>query len=432
MHLLMKSFSSYIYYLRISFLVVWASVVLCVDKAYAGKLVIWIQAANKSDITKNVPIRANLPAKIEKADILDLGGLTLDYDVKSDTYYVSDTIQMPPHTKKDFKIAVRDIWNLDPKKLESYRDRAGVLCAKLSGSKFSAKCTSELDAIKTEADKIIALQKEKTITAVSPIEHIQAYEKNVRMLQDIKNRVGKIENMALAAGINPGKNLIGDDITASLPRRKALEPQEFGEAIMKVIAINNSNLDSSKNTVKAYLPPELSVDDVIDAGGLGVRYDPNKKAVYVFKDNVKIPAHDKVVYKVRIHDKWNINTERMKFIQEKANELLQDCTGKNGIEAVVNTLNDAVKKLHVLMKEKGPTELNPAYIAYYRRQSDKLDAIERTLNRVDAALKPQETKKGFPVVAPDRKTTWLIIYVILGFLALMSMLFFLRWFVKSS
>ncbi len=46
------------------------------------------------------------------------------------------------------------------------------------------------------------------------------------------------------------------------------------------------------------------------------------------------------------------------------------------------------------------------------------------------ALRPQtsSTKYGFKAKPPSMKTTWLIIYVILGFLALMSLLFFLRWY----
>jgi hypothetical protein len=341
-------------------------------------------------------------------------------------------VELTPGEIRNFNVVMRDIWNLDPAEIERYRKRAAALSSMLSGSEYSAECTHELEQVTSELDDIVKRQKSKKITAVPPIEHIQAYEKNLKLFQDVKNRVGKMENLALAAGINPGDNLIGDDVSASIPRRDALKPQEFGEAIMKVTVRNPSPTQSAKTDVRANLPAELSVDDVIDAGGLQVRYDSKEKVAYVFKYGVELDPGQTIVYKVRIHDKWNINGKRMKFLQDKANELLLRCSGRNGIEAVVNTLNEAVTALEKIMKEKGPTELNPAYIAYYRRQSDRLDKIEKTLNRVDAALKPQETKRGFDLPAPDRKTTWLIIYAILGFLAVISMLFFLRWFVKNS
>ena len=133
-----------------------------------------------------------------------------------------------------------------------------------------------------------------------------------------------------------------------------------------------------------------------------------------------------------IRDKWNINAERMAFLQEKVNELLVMTSGRANIEAVETTLKGSLELLESVIAETGPDTLSPAYIAFYRRQADRLDDVERDLNRVDSALKPLETKRGFDIPAPDKKTTWLIIYMILGFLALVSLLFFLRWFVRSS
>jgi uncharacterized membrane protein YuzA (DUF378 family) len=36
------------------------------------------------------------------------------------------------------------------------------------------------------------------------------------------------------------------------------------------------------------------------------------------------------------------------------------------------------------------------------------------------------------VPRPDKRTTWIIIYIILGFLGIFSLLFFLRWFGKGK
>jgi hypothetical protein len=44
----------------------------------------------------------------------------------------------------------------------------------------------------------------------------------------------------------------------------------------------------------------------------------------------------------------------------------------------------------------------------------------------------REPKFGVPIKPPSRKTTWIIIYIILGFLGIMSLLFFLRWFGRSK
>jgi hypothetical protein len=402
------------------------------ERAAGGKLIIKIQAANKADVKKNVEVRSNLPSRITPDDILDRGGLNLGYDVKSDSYYVEDTLEMDPHEIKVFDVVMDDIWVIDSGQVELYRKRANALSALLSGSEYSAESKKELENIKAKTDLILTRQEKNKITAVAPIKHIQAYEFNLKDLQAVKLSVGKMENLALAAGINPGNNLIGDDIDASIPRRGMHNPDEFGEAIMKITVRNPSENRAVTTNVRSDLPAELTVDDVIDAGGLGVRYDSNKKVAYVFKYDLVLKPLESRTYEVHLNDKWNVNSGRMQFLQKKANELLRESSGRNSIEAVINTLNSAVEELDSIMKSVGPKDLNPDYIAYYRRQSDRLDAVEHELNRVDSALKPQVTERGYAPPAPDAKTTWLIIYVILGFLAAISMLFFLKWFVQSS
>jgi len=431
----MKSYKSFLVLgrLRWLFCLIIAFGFACADSAMGGKLVIVIQAANKAPVKKSVAIRSSLPAKITPEDVLESAGLNIGYDVKSDTYYVEDSIEMEPGQIRRFDVVVRDIWLIDLAEVESYRKRANILSSMLSGSKYSADSDQELTMINDLVSEIGDRQAKNGITSVEhPIDHIQAYETNLKVLQKVKHGIGKMENLAMSAGLNPGKSLIGDDITASIPRDDAHMPDEYGEAIMRITVHNQSATRSIKPDIRRDLPPELSVDDVLDSNGLEVRFDPKVKLTYLFKYDLVLAPQETKTFVVRIRDKWNINSGRMIFLQEKANKLLEMSSGRNHIEAVINTLNGAVEELELVMKAKGPTELNPAYIAYYRRQSESIDDIEHSLNRVDAALETLETTKGYKVPAPDKKTTWLIIYVILGFLAVMSLLFFLRWYVRSS
>jgi hypothetical protein len=400
--------------------------------APAGKLVLKIQAVNKSDTEQQVEIRSSLPSRITTDDIIDLAGLNLGYDVKSDTYYVYDTVQLAPNEILVRDVEMEDIWLIDDTELVKYRKRAADLGDLLSGSKYSQESDDAKSIVSARSDDISTRQSENGIASVSPVRHIQAYEANLKALQELKQSVGKMENMAMAAGLNPGDLLIGDDLNASIPRRDVHFPKQYGEALYKISVHNSSATRPRKIDVRKDMPPEITVDDVIDAGGLGVRYDPKAKVSYVFKDEVEVAPAETITFDVRIRDKWNINGDRMEFLQAKANELLVTTSGRASIEAVENTLKLALESLDSVMNETGPETLSPAYIAFYRRQADSLDTIEQDLNRVDSALKPLETKRGFDIPAPDKKTTWLIIYMILGFLALVSILFFLRWFVRES
>jgi len=400
--------------------------------AAAGKLVLKIQAVNKADSPQPVELRRSLPDRITADDILDLDGFNLGYDVRSDTYYVYDTVQMASKDILVREVTMKDIWVIDEALLANYRTRSDELKRLLAGTGSSADSEKEQAKVQQRTEEIVARQRENTITTVSYIRHIQAYESNLKALQEVRQSVGRLENLTMAEGLNPGSELIGDDQSAAAPRRDVHFPTQYGEAIYKITVHNNSATLPRTVGVRKDLPPEIAIDDVIDSGGLEVQYDPKAHLAYVFKDAVEVQPQETLTFDVRIRDKWNINGARMAFLQQKGSQLLGMTSGRANIEAVENTLKGALEALEGVMKEVGPETLSPAYISFYRRQADRLDEVERDLNRVDSALKPLDTNRGFDIPAPDKKTTWLIIYVILGFLALVSLLFFLRWYVRSS
>jgi len=177
---------------------------VCSDSAIGGKLVIVIQAANKASVKRSVPIRSSLPAKITPDDVLDKAGLDIGYDVKSDTYYVEGSLEMAPGEIRRFDVVVRDIWLFDVDEVESYRKRSNDLSSMLSGTKFSSESDEEQGNVKTLIAGMIERQKKNGITTVDPINHIQAYETNLKSLQKVKHSIGKMENLAMAAGLNPG------------------------------------------------------------------------------------------------------------------------------------------------------------------------------------------------------------------------------------
>jgi hypothetical protein len=62
-----------------------------------------------------------------------------------------------------------------------------------------------------------------------------------------------------------------------------------------------------------------------------------------------------------------------------------------------------------------------------------LNVVEEKLRRIDGLLRPiRRPKIGFDLQAPNLKTTWLVIWGILGFLGVISLLFFLRWYGRSK
>jgi len=197
---------------------------------------------------------------------------------------------------------------------------------------------------------------------------------------------------------------------------------------------NKSLTDPSAKPLRRDLPSEIKLDDILDAGGLDVGVDPGKGVCYVFKNQVDIPASQSVSFDVKIRDKWNVNMPRVAAVLASASNVLEIVSLRGEFKSVEDTLRSLMADLGAMEREKGPTALSDAYVAYYRDQSARLDLIEQKVLRVESALRPppKSTRIGIPGKPPTLKSTWAIIWIILGFVAIMSLLFFLRWFGKTG
>ena len=403
-----------------------------VSSVYAGKVKLKLSAVNPRDKEDSIEIRADLPSRVTTNDIISLGGMELRYDVKNDIYYVYEKVEFAKKGLVEREIELDDIWKIEDKEITDLEKKAIELADMLSGSKYSEKSAVELEQIKEKIEKLQKSQSENSVSKVSVIKHIQAYETNLKDLQQAKHGLGQLENYALSAGLNPGDNLSGDDKGAAKPNRDIHFPVEYGTAKLK-ITVKNDTADTRKlPELRKDLPPEVKIDDIIDSGELTVFFDEPKGCVYLHKRDVEVAAGSLVEFTVKIRDKWNVNDSRIKYLHESAEELRITTSGRKKIEAVENTIKKAIADLETIAQEKSPEAFGPSYIVFYRRQADRLDAVESVLNRIEAAIRPLETKKGFDIPAPDKKTTWIIIYSILGFLGIVSMLFLLKWFVKSG
>lgn len=410
-----------------------SAVLLLAVGADASKLVLRIQAANPTDEPRDVEVRSDLPERVTTNDVIDLAGLNLGYNVKDDSYYVYGTLSLAPREIAIRNVEIEDIWILDDDVVETLGQQASHLRNMLLATDYSGEANELADHAEAVVQEILSRQEDNRITIVGPLKHIQAYEDNLVSMKGLRQKVGRLENLVLSEGMNPGEVLMGEDRMAVPPRRDVRLPAEYGEATVIITVHNPSPTQIRRNVeIRRQLPREVNVEDVLDAAGLMVRYDSRTQSAYVYGTGLEVDPGETLTFNVRIRDKWNINGPRIELLDEMLSRLRATTKGRNRLEAVVNTLDDIESRLRTIREEEGPETFGPAYVAFYRRQADRLHQIEQDLNRVDVALRPLETRRGFRIPAPDRKTTWILIYAILGFLALLSLLFFLRWFVKSD
>jgi hypothetical protein len=403
-------------------------------KVNAAQLILRIKAVNPIEKSQPIKIRTNLPQGVKPEDVIDLDGLEIGYDVQNDVYYAHKEIPLGPKGVESFDITIKDIWVISDNRLEALGAQARTLVVMLAASDSYNSANALRQQVEAGILKIREHQASNVIKpGVAAVQHIAAYEANMKALGRVKRDIGHIENLVLATGQDPGR-LIGDDRRALRIRRDIELPEsDYGTAVIQISVQNTSPSETRPIDVKRYLPSEVSPEDVLDPGGLNVATDPESGLSYVYIDDVSLKPGQERVFDVKIRDKWNINMPRIGALRNNASNLLSRINEKEAFASIETSLSGMILELDEIEAEKGPAELSPDYVAFYRDQAKRLDEVEMKINRVRAALKPIEKteKYGFKVKPPSMKTTWIVIWIILVFLAFLSLLFFLRWYGKT-
>ena len=402
----------------------------------AGTIVLRIMATNPIEKSQTVQIKSNLPPRIGTNDVVSSDGLAIGYDVKSDIYYVHREVELGPHETKQFDIEINDVWLIPAGEIDALSRQARALAAKLEGNKDYRQTAAGLKKqVDGEIEGIVDTQEAgKVRPGVKPIDHIRAYETNLERLKRVKKDVGRLENLVLAVGLDAG-SLVGDSKAEEMRRRPVPAPSGgYGSAVIRITVRNTSPTEKRGIDVSRDLPPELKIDDVLDADGLEVARDPNRDICMVRIRDLELEPGEIRPFNIRVRDKWNVNQPRIGTLRVVGDGLLEKIRAKDRYESLEETVVSVLADLDRIAAETGPEELSDEYVAFYRSQANRLDVIERRINRIEDALKPiTATKKwGFNVKPPSPKTTWLIIYIILGFLAVVSLLFFFRWYGRTQ
>lgn len=403
--------------------------------AFADKVVLNLKVESPLDKTITKEIRVNLPPGIGTNEIISLGDLELGYDMKKDIYYVHKNLEMKPRPALyEFKVEFKDIWTIPEERLAELQQHSEKLLEMLKGRKE----TDTAQELKAEVVRLIEsikkVQADNSIKAgVKTIQHIKSHDANMAEMDTVIKYIGRLENYVLASGQDPGK-LEGDPRIAPQPKRDLeMKPQDYTNVVIK-ITVKNVSAEKRKVDVRRDLPPEIKANDILEPAGLDVRTDINAGICYVFGKEVEIGAGETKTYNVKVRDKWNVNFPRFPYLRGCASNVLARISAKEKFKSIEDMINGVVTELDELEKEPVPTELNDRYVAFFRQQAGKLDVIEQKISRVEAALKPldKNTQRGFTAKAPSPKTTWMIIWIILGFLLFLSLVFFFRWYGKTK
>lgn len=169
-----------------------------------GSVVIKFIIVNPADSTdQKIPFKAFLPKEVKQEYIMDLGGLSLNYDATTEQYYVTTDIALKSGESVTRSVEIKDIWIISQDEIDSTKKQAEEMAAGLNNTSYNAQAITLKTDINTRLDKIVRKQKDSNAT---PQDHILAYRENQEELKAVNENMKGIKDLVLNSGT--GKNLL--------------------------------------------------------------------------------------------------------------------------------------------------------------------------------------------------------------------------------
>lgn len=427
-----------------------------------------IVAVNPSTTeSRIILIKTYLPKQVEPDDILEKGDFIVDYDFDQSLYYVYQDLELEPKETRKLGIAIRNIWVVPKEELAAYSTHVEKILEVLKGTQYYEQAEILAESIYKRINDISLRQGRP---GVKVEERISEYETHLSILKEIKKDIGVLEDLSIEVGGLPGDKVLGEN-QAERENIHAQTPEvDFNTAntVTLKIEVRNPFKEQRSLSVKRYLPKEVKQDYIINHQGLSLGYDYKKGVHYVENQAIELTPGEKQVFSVEIKDVWVIPHQRLQTLRShtlKLMEMLKDTSywqpGKFLGERAINLL-DVILNSQLL-----PVTNVAAHIGEYRKNLGKYDdaradiaKLERlviqaggspgiTLISQDVKIKQggvipaggkikEELLRGakgvemagkifFRGKAPDKISTWRVIWMIIGFLGTLSFLFFALW-----
>lgn len=396
-----------------------------------------IRAINPSQTEKQKAVAtALLPSPARPEDVENKEGFEFTYDVAAKTYRIKKEVELNPAESRTLEVVIKDIWTLPDEEIQKLGLHAGKLSGALKASDKEETAVRLQGMIDEGVKAVMARQAAYAVGVVKPLDHIRAYEANIEAIGRIRRDVGLLENLVIAAGQDPGTIL-------GTPKTPPVVDRDINDATNAVLVLhikvtNTSPTEKRAIPVRHELPAEVRVTDVLEAGGLQVGVDASKNSCYVYlPEPLELEPKAERVFDIKIKDPWALPGRKLVRLDSRVKEILNITREMESYKAVMAQAQAIQKELDVLKDRKAPEVVNDAYVAFARQQLSDVKSLEGRIQRLEEFFQPSEKpiKAGVPIMdvpRPDKRTTWVIIYIILGFLGIFSLLFFLRWFGKGK
>ena len=407
------------------------------------KVYLKARTVNPFDEEKSAIVKFDLPREVSPEDIIDIGEFELRYNFEKSCYYVYRKVKLKAGESIVSEVVLRDIWRIPEQELSFLSEYSKELLGFLEGTEYLSVGKDLVERVKEQIEEIKKKQDDLTL---SVREHIAVYYKNLSLLEQVREDIKMLEELVKATG-RVLKKGVEKEVEEVLKEKKG------GGIIRLNIEAKNPTDKPQVVSFRRLLPQEIELKDILDHQDLGIGYDFDSQSYYVFKDDLKLEAQEKRRFVVEIRDVWTIAEERLRALESKAERLRK--VGEGGLfsERIRLLYEDIVDGLREIRETQEKNKVKNVgvekHIGAYRDNIRRLREVEKTLSELERLVKSTSIggstwkktgkkekfpgAKGLRVVAesifrgkmPTKSAVWKIIFTIIKFVGLVSLLFFL-------
>ena len=208
--------------------------------------------------------------------------------------------------------------------------------------------------------------------------------------------------------------------------------QAQASIVLKTMVVNPSRSKIQTAVLKAYLPKEVTPEDVIGFGDLRIDYYIEKGLYYVYKEFELAPG-ESVNRSIEIKDVWIISKTELETLTGRAKELVEDLEKTVYFDMAVILQTDLEEKSgEVLNKQEQVLDASlQTHIAVYRDNAETLDSMKIILVKLEKMFIESRINTGTTGKVSVKTTWWVILGVIIA-LGLISFIFLTIWYHQAG
>ncbi len=403
------------------------------SKCYAQNIFINFVAVNPSETQeKETSVKYYLPRELDPKDIVNAGPLSLDYDIDQSRYFLKGTVTLKPKESKKIKVEVRDVWRIPQEEIDIIRGQIEENIRQLEGTEYFESAQMIGEKMMNKLDYVLSQQ--------------QGYSEDInRRIEEYRAYLADIDQIR--------KNAFSFEYFTSERIREVTQ-----ESVNFIIEVKNpSQKETRMITQKHYLPKEIRSEHILDSQGFDVRWDEDRQQSYLLKEEEFQPGETRK-YTIRMKDIWSISLDKVDSMAERTERALEEIKGSE-YEAGAQFIGNKIFSLLNAIRESQETKANMRkYIGAFRINRHRFEEISLEIEKIELMLARVKAKKleelekskvknilqklkalrGIASLSeaifgkkPTLTHTWRIIWGILIFVAVITIVHFFTWWKKA-